>query len=510
MLVDDDPIFCAAVAAWMETEEFQLRLAHDGVQAFEAISANRPQMLLLDYQLPDATGLDVLSRTRSLLPETAAILLTAHASVELAVRAMRAGVLDVMTKPVDPKKLLDLIRLTFNRQAAAELTRQSSKQISQSSSNNALQSAMGPSTVITSLSANVEKVAGTRFNVLIMGETGTGKELVARALHGQSTKASGPFVAVDCGALPEQLLESELFGHEKGAFTGAGQRKLGKFELARGGTLFLDEISNLTWSAQASLLRAIQERVIVRVGGNDLIPVDARIIAACNRDIAELVDRGAFRQDLYFRLCEFALRTAPLRERVDDILFLARRFLAETNVELGKHIVGISAAAAELLLSHSWPGNVRELRNLIRQAVLQADDVIDTAHLNMDRRCQGSDRRSVSLPWEGYEERRSGGPDRRRSTPPAEDAEGAAPDLSLRAIVRRHTAALERELVVHAMGCSHGNKQRAAQILSVDYKTLLTKVKEYAITEKDWSQRPDYRGFLETLRIGAPVNLAPG
>lgn len=510
MLVDDDPIFCAATAAWLGTEEFQLRLAHDGVQALDEIRMNRPQVLLLDYQLPDICGLEVLSRVRSLHPETSAILLTAHADVELAVSAMRAGVLDVIGKPVDPNILVDRIRLTLDRSNAIELARPCSKRTSHSGSSGKLQSVMGSSAVITSLTKNVAKVAGTHFNVLVMGETGTGKELVARALHGQSAYASGPFVAVDCGALPEQLLESELFGHEKGAFTGAAQRKLGKFELARGGTLFLDEISNLTWSAQASLLRAIQERVIVRVGGNDLIPVDSRIIAACNRDIADLVDCGTFRQDLYFRLCEFTLRTAPLRERTDDILFLARRFLAETNAELGKQIDGISSSAADLLLSHPWPGNVRELRNTIRQAVLQADDVIDTIHLNLDRRRAGAERRSVSLPWEGHDERRGGVPDHRRTTASAEHAEGVAPDLSLRSIVRRHTAALERELVVHAMGCSHGNKQRAAQILSVDYKTLLTKVKEYAITEKDWSQRPDYQGFLETLRVGTPVNLTPG
>jgi two-component system nitrogen regulation response regulator GlnG len=430
--VDDEPTICSLLARLLRKEGMTVEVAHDGKTALEALRKQPPDLLLLDYRLPDMTGQDVLLEARALMPNLPIIVITAYADVQTAVKSMQAGAVDYLAKPFDHKHLLRLIDSTImHRGAAPGVVAPRPMAPTSGLIIEPLEDVMGRSSAIRKLASNVRRVASTRFNVLVMGETGTGKELVSRAIHQYSFHGQGPFVAVDCGALPENLLESELFGHERGAFTGAVARKIGKFEQASGGTLFLDEISNLSWSAQASLLRAIQERVIFRVGGTEPIQVKVRIVAACNLELRANVAQSKFRDDLYFRLSEFNLRTPSLRERAEDIPFLVQRFLRETNNELCKAVRGLSAAAETMLMQHVWPGNVRELRNVVRQAALLADDLIDVEHIRLE---------SAGLPAEPR------GGDR----PPADPGEWS--DMSLRQIVRRQTAALERDILVQALG----------------------------------------------------------
>jgi two-component system nitrogen regulation response regulator GlnG len=317
---------------------------------------------------------------------------------------------------------------------------------------------MGPSRCVEELSWQVERVATTDFTVVITGETGVGKEVVARAIHRCSHRAAAQFVPVDCGSIAPSLVESDLFGHEKGAFTGAVKRQTGKFEQASGGTLFLDEISNLPMSFQAKLLRALQEKHICPVGGRKWIKVDIRVIAATNQDLAAMVASVSFRQDLYHRLNEFAISVPPLRERKEDIPFLANRFLALTNEELNKNVREISNPAMEVLTEYAWPGNVRELRNVIRRAVLLADSRIDSQHLYIADSHGGNG---------------SNG-----------NGTGCAIDraASLKEIVRRKVSQLERDVLIQVLRETGGNKAWAARMLQIDYKTMHTKIREYGIT----------------------------
>ena len=293
--------------------------------------------------------------------------------------------------------------------------------------------------------------------MLLLGETGTGKDVVARAIHQASTRAGGPFVALDCGAIPETLFESELFGHEKGSFTGADRSSPGKFEAAAGGTLFLDEIGNMPPASQAKLLRALQERSVCRVGAIKPVKVECRVLAASNDDLETAATRGAFRKDLFFRLGEFVICIPPLRERMQDIVFLAKRFLDLTNRELGKAVQGLSDRATERLLGFDWPGNVRQLRSTIRRAVLLADAVIEEKDLGLPDR----------------------GP--RTSIVGAQPASVCDESLPLKQIVCQATATVERAALLHALRRTRGNKARAARLLQIDYKTIHAKLKAYGL-----------------------------
>ena len=324
---------------------------------------------------------------------------------------------------------------------------------------------MGTSKHIIHVYEQVTLVAPTDFTVLIDGETGSGKELVANALHSRSARRDRPLVPVDCGSIPATLIESELFGYEKGAFTGAERTKLGKFEVAAGGTLFLDEIPNLPLDVQPKLLRALQEKQIWRVGGTQPIAINTRVLAACNQELLGLVHAKKFRSDLYHRLNEFCIEIPPLRERIEDIEHLALRFIALTNLELHKHIT-LSHAALETLLLYSWPGNVRELRNDIRRAVLQAQTEICPEHL------------SLSHAYSGYAPRLSDN---------GAEFDGS---LSLKQIVHEATVNVERKVLVQVLRQTQGNKAKAARLLRVDYKTIHVKIKNYGIC---FAQREEIR-----------------
>ena len=294
--------------------------------------------------------------------------------------------------------------------------------------------------------------------MLITGETGTGKEVLARGIHSLSPRAEGPFVPVDCGSIPSTLIESELFGHEKGAYTGAVRTRPGKFQLASGGTLFLDEISNLPFSVQRNLLRALQEKQIWSVGGSRSIAVDIRVVAATNQNLPSMVQAKRFRRDLYYRLNEFCVTLPPLRDRQEDIVFFAERFLHQTEEELNKHVKGFSDDALEMLRSYNWPGNIRELRNAIRRAALRCDTHVRPQDLSIPHDGHGADRRDLH---EGGE------------------LNGR---LSLKEIVRRSVAQVERQTIANVLRQTRGNKAEAARVLQVDYKTIRKKLKEYDIS----------------------------
>lgn len=469
LVVDDEPAICNLLARLLRQEGMTVAIAHDGRTALTALESP-PDLMLLDYRLPDMTGHDVLVQARTRLPDLPVIIITAYADVPTAVKSIQAGAADYLSKPFDHSELIRLInRMLKGHPASAFADCGHPATSSFGLVVESLESLMGRSPAVQHLISAVRRVAGTGFNVLILGESGTGKELVARAMHQFNLQGEGPFIAVDCGALPESLLESEIFGHEKGAFTGAVARRSGKFEAANGGTLFLDEIANLTWSAQCSLLRVLQERVLYRVGGTEAIPVDVRIVAACNEDLLDVVTRGAFRQDLYYRLSEFTLRTPTLRERREDIPFLVQRFLRETNAELCKTVRGLTPEAEKLLLNHDWPGNVRELRNVVRQATLLADTMIEVPHIRFERVAWRASHLTEPL----------------RSQEAEMDAAHEDKAMNLRDIVHRQRMILERDLLLRALNRTGGNKLRAAKLLSIDYKTLLTKLKEYGIAHHD-------------------------
>jgi two-component system nitrogen regulation response regulator GlnG len=398
--------------------------------------------------------MEVLRRARELDSGLGLIMFAAAPDLREVVGAIKAGASDYLPYPSNGDGLVAAIRRACTeRRRRAQLGQEEAAETKSS-----LLEQMGGSEKVRRLAAEVARVAPTNFSVVIAGETGSGKELVAGAIHAQSHRTSGPFLALDCGAIPDSLIENELFGHERGSFTGADQTRRGKFEAASGGTLFLDEIANLPVAMQGKLLRALQEKQVYRIGGMVGIKVDVRLIAATNQDLQALVAAKTFRGDLFHRLSEYMLYIPPLRERREDILFLAQQFLERTNLELGKRVGGFSAPALQLLLAHDWPGNVRELRNAVRGGVLLADEMIEPKQLRL------------RLPLPLAAALPPGGPD-------PED-EGS---LSLKDIVRRNTIRVERNVLLRALARSGGNKAKAARILGIDYKTIHSKIRLYGI-----------------------------
>ncbi|MGA2658531.1 MAG: sigma-54 dependent transcriptional regulator [Verrucomicrobiota bacterium] len=457
LVVDDEQAICQLISSLLEQEGFVPLVALDGKTALQRLRTASPDMLIVDLKLPDLDGLEILRQAKALDEDLPVVILTAYAKVHGAVEAMRTAAFDYLAKPYDHHELVRVVRRALaERQFKLKL-----KQLAcQTNASHDLTAIMGPSPAVGRLIGNLNRVAKSNFSVVIIGETGSGKELVAQAIHAAGPRAKGPFVPVDSGAIPETLFEAELFGHEKGAFTGAAGRKLGRFEQANGGTLFLDEILNLPLSAQAKVLRALQEKSFCRVGGVQPIKTDVRVLAAGNQDLEAAVAAGRFRADLFYRLNEFTLRIPPLRQRKEDILYLANRFLDLTNQELKKTVLGFSEPAIQALLNYPWPGNVRQLRSTIRRAVLLAGEVVAEEHLDILRDDSEALRPAAS---------------------PARAQAASATGLSLRAMVAQSTTALEREVLSEALRQTGGNKAKAARVLQVDYKTIQSKIKRYGI-----------------------------
>jgi two-component system nitrogen regulation response regulator GlnG len=470
LIADDDSEIVNMLGCVLSRKGLTPVLAGGAREALHLIETVQPDVLLVDFRMPEMDGMEVMRKAKEIDPDLPAILITAYADIQGAVEAIRAGAHDYLGKPFDHHDVIRVVLRALNerrRKVTWNPSKPPSKPPSMPTSktaggNAALREIFGPSDAIGKVIASIELVAKLNFSVIILGETGSGKEVVAQAIHRESMRPEGPFVAVDCGAIPDLLIESELFGHERGAFTGADQQMAGKLETARGGTLFLDEIANLSLGAQAKFLRVLQERTLQRLGGGKSIGVDIRVLAAGNRDIEDLCGKGAFRSDLYFRLNDFTISLPPLRQRREDIPFLAGRFLETTNVELGKNVQGFSAGASDAMLAYEWPGNVRQLRSVVRRAVLMSDDIVAEKHLCLKQ--AGADPSLLNV-----------------ETGLTMGAGGDWEGQPLREVLRRSAASLERKVIVQALRGSGGNKAKAARLLHVDYKTIHTKVKEYGI-----------------------------
>jgi len=416
----------------------------------EGLKDGKIDLVLTDLKLPDKSGIDILKASKGENHLTPVIVMTAFGSVEAAVAAMKEGAFDFITKPFDTDHLMILIRRALENQRLVTENILLKEEIS---SKFGLPRIIGKSSKIIDVAQLVQKVAPTKTTVLILGESGTGKELFARAIHHISSRKDYPFVPINCAAIPRTLLESELFGHEKGAFTGADARKLGKFELADKGTIFLDEIGDMDLSIQAKLLRAIEEGEIERVGALSSITLDVRIVAASNKDLEQAVEEKKFREDLFYRLNVFPVRVPPLRERKEDIPLVVEYFIKKYCIEMKKTVKIVSTEALDLLMGYHWKGNVRELENAIERAVILCDgDMITPEHFVLTS--EGS-----------------------HGTVTAH----APADGTLESVAKDALRTAETKRILSALHETRGNKSRAAELLQVSYKTLLTKIKEYNI-----------------------------
>jgi DNA-binding NtrC family response regulator len=458
LVVDDEPEIRALLGECLVVAGFETMEAGDGAEAVAAVQAERPAVILLDVTMPRQGGMEALPELKRIAPEVPVIMCTAHMDVPTAVRAMQLGAYDYLTKPFDPELLVLTVKRALERQ---ELLARIDDLKSQGEGMS-LADRMGSSGAIESVIRQVALVARSSFTVLIQGETGTGKELVARAIHNQSPRRGRPFVAVDCGAIPETLVESELFGYERGAFTGAMRRKEGRLQAAGDGTVFLDEVGNLPLPTQAKLLRVLEEREVTLLGATRPVSVDARIIAASNVNVEDEIQAGRFRADLFYRLNEFGISLPPLRNRREDIAHLARRFLGEVSMELRRPVHGITDEAMDLLSRHDWPGNVRELKNVIRKAALLATDEVTPEFLPALGAPRDAERPVLAAPTVGGE-------------------------LSLREVADVALADAERRAIREAMEAARGNKSQAARLLRTDYSTLHAKLKRYGISARDFS-----------------------
>jgi DNA-binding NtrC family response regulator len=459
LVIDDDEPTCRLVRATFKADGVNTLVAHDGPAGLARVQADEPDVVLLDVGLPSGSGIDVLERLKRTNPSMPVVMLTASREIKTAVRATQLGAFDYLTKPIDHDDIVAVVRRALDARALHLEVEDLRTRVARTEADQ-LAFEMGTSARVQELADQIATVARSNFSVLIIGETGTGKELVAQAIHRQSDRRRQPFIALDCGAIPEPLLESELFGHERGAFTGAERRRAGHFQLATGGTCFLDEIGNLPLTLQVKLLRVLESREVRPVGAEWPTAIDVRFIAASNEDLQPRARSGQFRADLYFRLAQYTIALAPLRQRPEDIAHLAQRFLEEASIELRKPVRQFAPGALEMLRRHDWPGNVRELRNVVRQAVLRSEALAITP----------TDLRA-----------------RHTSAPTAASGAIASPPMQpLKEIGADAARTAERDAICDALRTTHGNRSRAASLLQTDYKTLLRKIGQLGIRVRDF------------------------
>ena len=447
LIVDDEPNMRRVLAALLKKHGFASIDAADGEAALELLAENEVDVVVSDLKMPRMNGLELLEEARRRFSDVPLILITAHGTVGSAVEALKQGALDYLTKPFDP----DEIGQVLEKALLARESQHRESRIGVDADPDQL--LVGNSEALAEIIRITDRVADTPATILVSGESGTGKELVARRVHLRSERSQGPFIKVNCAAIPDGLLESELFGHERGAFTGAASQKPGRFELADGGSLFLDEIGEMPLAAQPKLLRALQENRFYRVGGTETVNVDTRIIAATNRDLREEVAQGRFREDLFYRLNVVPVRMPALRERCDDIPLLVDRFAERISDRMDRERVKVSEAAMEMLQRWPWPGNIRELDNAIERAVLL---------------CDGNEVAAEDLPLE-Y----------REHTGPAPEA--GASDGFLKDRVRQATRKIEHDAIAAALEVTGGNVTQAAKRLGLSRRGLQLKMKELGI-----------------------------
>jgi len=454
LLVDDDPQMLWVLSKILSEEGYRVIIAEGGKKALTKVEEEKPDLVILDMVMPGMDGIQTLKKAKGIDKNLLIIILTAYGSIESAVKAIKLGAYDYLTRPIDNERLKIVIK---NALKAQSLSRKVSNLQEQLREKFRFNNIIGNSSQMQKVYELVKRAAPYDVTVLLQGETGTGKELIARAIHWNSSRANRPFVPIDCAALPESLVESEIFGYEKGAFTGADRRKLGKTELAEGGTLFLDEVGNLIPAIQVKLLRALEERKIEHLGGKKPIGVNVRVITATNVDLRESIKKGLFREDLYHRLNVFPIFLPPLRERKGDVLLLAKHFLQEFTQKLNKQVKAFSAEAIKGLLEYQWPGNVRELKNTVESALLLADDTILPEHLFLNMQKMNDE---LEVNWSIELQK----------------------DVSLNKMSKRITHKVERRLIIQALKETHWNKRKTARILDIDYKTLYNKMKKYSIS----------------------------
>jgi DNA-binding NtrC family response regulator len=450
LLVEDKDSLRAMLKLALESQGHEVIEARDQPEAVAALRDSQPALVLSDLRLPKGDGMGVLRAVKEVDSELPVIVMTAHGSIQDAVEAMKNGALDFLAKPVDPDHLQLLVsRALEQRRLLTDYRLLKEEAAARRGGPNII----GDSQALRQVMISIDRAAGTDTTVLLEGESGTGKELCARALHNASPRANGPFVAINCAAIPENLLEAELFGYERGAFTGAASRKIGKFEVAQRGTIFLDEIGEMPLALQAKMLRAIETKRIERLGGNTSIQVDVRIVAATNRMLRQAVANRQFREDLYFRLSVFPVTIPPLRERKEDIPKLAHHFVERVARDVGKKLT-LGSEALELLVEHSWPGNVRELQNAIERAVILADgDRLLPRHLHLTTQMGATADPWDMLDWSG----------------------------TLADVASRFANEAEKRKLMLALKQASGDKGRAADMLAINFKTLAAKLRQYGL-----------------------------
>jgi len=481
LVIDDDKDMCLLLNRFLTRHGYAVTGAESGRQALDWMKKHAPDLVLCDFRLDDMTGTELLEQIKQMHPGAPVIIITGYSDVKDAVEVMKMGAYDYVTKPLFPDEILLTIRKALSgdvKEAAAESPKQGrngngspvvrgSEPSQPKTMRGKEQYILGDSPEFINIMHQIELVAPTNYSVIIYGESGSGKEVIAQQIHEQSLRAGKPFVAIDCGALSKELAGSELFGHEKGSFTGALNQKIGSFEMANEGTIFLDEIANLSYEIQVSLLRVIQERKMRRVGGNKDIELDVRIIVASNEKLWDAAGVGKFREDLYHRFNEFSIHVPPLRERKQDIMLFANHFLKRTNAELGKNVAGFSKEVESIFHSYVWYGNLRELKNVIKRATLLTDgNLVDVK----------------SLPFEisNFHKLQFDSPagNVQRAEPLRANAPAGVP-VSYGDKLKSANIDAEYEVILEALKQANFNKSKAAKLLNIDRKTLYNKMKQY-------------------------------
>lgn len=464
LLVEDDLTYSRIVKTFLEKNGFAVQTATKVKDAQNLINSSKFDLIIADFRLPDGTGMELLQWSKAEFPQTQVILITHYSDIRIAIKAMKLGAFEYITKPINPDELLATVNESLSSKpkiaepASEEFQVESKTKEPRTSKSSYV---LGRSQESEKLEKHIQLVAPTDLSVLVLGETGTGKELISRRIHDLSPRKNGPFIAIDCGALPKELAGSELFGHVKGAFTGALDNKTGHFESAKGGTILLDEIGNLSYDVQIQLLRAIQERTIRKIGGNKEIEIDVRIIAATNENLLLQAGEGNFREDLYHRLNEFTLSAIPLRRRKEDLEDFAQQFLEESNERLNKSVKGFSSEVWEIFLAYDWPGNLRELKNIIKRAVLLSSELL----VEKD-----------SLPVDIY---KPSGLVLIGGTTSGTSALSA--ELPSPRDYKSHWGEQEKELIQNVLNDTKFNKSKTARILKMDRKTLYSKMEKYGL-----------------------------
>ncbi len=457
LVADDEENLRRVLKAQLQHDGYDVHTVADGEEVLRALNEHHIDVLITDLRMPKMDGMRVLETVSARFPRLPVIMITAHGTVDTAVEALKLGAFDYVTKPFDKTEFRNVV-------AKAARTRELSQaHVSGDPNERGRYRIIGQSAPMREVYDVIEKVADTPSTVLITGESGTGKELIARALHEHSARRDKSFVSVNCAAIPPDLLESELFGYEKGAFTGAVTSKPGRFELANDGTLFLDEIAEIPVSMQVKLLRSIQEQQFERVGGIKTITIDSRLIAATNRDLKERIASGEFREDLYYRLNVVHVELPPLRERPSDIPLLVEHFMKQFNEKLGRSITGFDEEALDKLLRHDWPGNIRELENVIERCMIFAEDgTVGAQSLPPDMRTAGT---GTTVPWTASLASKPG-------------------ETGLKEAVREATSKVEREFIARALERTGGNVTHTARLLKISRKSLQNKMKELGLRDE--------------------------